>query len=78
MFLAAFAQGQGLGPVAASSLAAELTRRGWTNITVDPAVENRIAIKAWGKAGFRPTGRYSEDDGRKTVLMVYSPAPGQA
>ena len=72
MFLAAEAQGHGIGPRAARALALELTAAGWTPLQVDPAVENAVAIRAWEVAGFRPTGERGHDNGRETRLMVFA------
>ena len=44
---------RGLGPRAARMLLAHLaSARGWTDITVDPAIDNARAIRGWEKAGF--------------------------
>lgn len=44
---------RGLGPRAARMLLAHLAdARGWTDITVDPAIDNARAIRGWEKAGF--------------------------
>ena len=71
MFVAAHAQGRGIGPRAARALAAELTDRGWTPLTVDPAVDNPRAVRAWQAAGFVPTGEVGTDDGVATRMMSY-------
>jgi aminoglycoside 6'-N-acetyltransferase len=52
MFLIPDARGRGLGPDAARAVATELTRRGWTRVTVDPYTWNEEAVRAWRKAGF--------------------------
>ncbi|WP_432542595.1 GNAT family N-acetyltransferase [Kineococcus sp. SYSU DK002] len=71
MFLAAHAQGRGLGPAVARALAAELTRRGWRDLTVDPAADDLRAVRAWRRAGFVPVaGR--PGDGSGELLMVYA------
>lgn len=75
MFLAASAQGQGLGPRAARALAQALTSLGWAPLTVDPAVDNPRAISAWIAAGFVPTGELGTDDGCATRVMRFEPAP---
>lgn len=74
MFIAADAQGQGIGPRAARALATALASRGWTPLTVDPAVDNLRAISAWSAAGFVPTGEYGVDDGKATRIMVFAPS----
>jgi aminoglycoside 6'-N-acetyltransferase len=73
MFLSSAAQGHGLGSTVANALAADLSERGWSNLTVDPAVENEKAIRSWARAGFTPNGAFGEDDGRKTQIMVFKP-----
>lgn len=62
MFLAPSERGRGYGPDAARALAAELRRRGWTRITVDPYCWNEAAIRAWRRAGFEPVERRPPDD----------------
>jgi aminoglycoside 6'-N-acetyltransferase len=52
MFLIPDARGRGLGSDAARAVATELTRRGWTRVTVDPYTWNEEAVRAWRKAGF--------------------------
>jgi aminoglycoside 6'-N-acetyltransferase len=71
MFLKPSAQGQGLGSAVARALASSLSRHGWDRITVDPAIDNRQAVRAWTKAGFVTTGEFGEEGGRKTQLMVF-------
>lgn len=49
--------GRGLGPDALGLLVKWLiTERGHHRITIDPAVANERAIRAYSKAGFRPIG----------------------
>ena len=74
MFIAAEAQGRGIGPRAAHALATELTRLGWTPLTADPAVDNHQAIKAWRAAGFEATGDLGEDEGKSTQIMCFAAA----
>jgi aminoglycoside 6'-N-acetyltransferase len=58
LFLATAAQGQGLGPDAIRTLAADLIdRRGHHRITIDPVANNTRATAAYVKVGFRPVGR---------------------
>ncbi|HET7531023.1 MAG TPA: GNAT family protein [Mycobacteriales bacterium] len=62
-------RGQGLGPEAVAVLAAYLVDvRGHHRLTIDPAVDNEAAIRAYAKVGFRPVGvlrRYERgEDGR--------------
>ncbi len=73
MFVAAGAQGRGLGPVVARVLAEELTARGWRGLTVDPAVDNVRAVRAWRRAGFVATGECGVDGGHATEAMVFTP-----
>ena len=74
MFLSGPAQGQGLGPLVARALASDLTERGWSNITADPAVDNRRAVRAWQKAGFVVSGEMGTEDGHQTQIMVFRPS----
>jgi aminoglycoside 6'-N-acetyltransferase len=71
MFIAAEAQGRGLGPRAARALATDLAARGWVPLTVDPAIDNPRAVKAWLAAGFVPTGQLGTDEGRTTQIMKF-------
>lgn len=58
LFLAASAQGRGLGPDAIRAVAADLIdRRGHHRLTIDPVADNARAIAAYIKVGFRPVGR---------------------
>jgi aminoglycoside 6'-N-acetyltransferase len=53
MVLLPSARGQGLGPEAARALVDYLIReRDWRRVTVDPALNNPAAIRAWARAGF--------------------------
>jgi aminoglycoside 6'-N-acetyltransferase len=46
-------RGRGLGPDAARAIIDYLIReRGWRRVTVDPALDNPAAIRAWARAGF--------------------------
>lgn len=57
LFLAERAQGRGLGPDAIRTLVCYLTtQRGHHRLTIDPAVENEEAIRAYEKVGFRRVG----------------------
>ena len=75
MFISAEAQGRGTGPRAARALALALTKRGWTPLTVDPAVENVRAIAAWRAAGFAATGELGTDGGNATQIMTFGATP---
>lgn len=58
LFLAATAQGRGLGPDAIRAVASDLIdRRGHHRLTIDPVADNARAIAAYLKVGFRPVGR---------------------
>ncbi|MDF9868748.1 hypothetical protein OKW18_000886 [Streptomyces pratensis] len=55
MVLLPHAQGQGYGPDVARALVRHLLAVvGWDRAPVDPEADNRPAIRAWSKAGFRP------------------------
>ena len=61
LFLAAHAQGQGLGTDAVRVLARYLIEeRGHHRLTIDPAADNVAAIRAYEKVGFRSVGRMRE------------------
>jgi aminoglycoside 6'-N-acetyltransferase len=67
IFLSEAFQGRGLGTDAVRTLARYLIReRGHHRLTIDPAVENKAAIRAYEKAGFRPVG----------VMRQYERLPG--
>ena len=58
LFLDASAQGRGLGPDAIRAVAHHLIRdHGHHRLTIDPAVDNEPAIRAYAKVGFKPVGR---------------------
>ena len=57
IFLSTEVHGRGLGTDAVRTLARWLVReRGHHRVTIDPAVENPAAVRAYEKAGFRPVG----------------------
>ena len=57
IFLSTEVHGRGLGTDAVRTLARWLVReRGHHRVTIDPAVENSAAVRAYEKAGFRPVG----------------------
>lgn len=65
LFLDPARHGRGLGTVAVARLVRHLIDdRGHHRITIDPAVDNEAAIRAYAKAGFRTVGvmRRSERD----------------
>ncbi len=65
------AQGRGLGPDAGRALAEQLARRGWDPITVDPALDNLVAIRAWEKAGFVSEGEWPDHPDGPSLRMVF-------
>lgn len=57
IFLSSDVHGRGLGTDAVRTLARWLVReRGHHRVTIDPAVENPAAVRAYEKAGFRAVG----------------------
>jgi aminoglycoside 6'-N-acetyltransferase len=57
VYLADSHQGRGLGTDAVRTLARHLIEeRGHHRLTIDPAVDNVAAIRAYEKVGFRPAG----------------------
>lgn len=66
IFLSAGVHGRGLGSEAVAVLAAYLIDgRGHHRITIDPAVGNAAAVRAYSKVGFRPVGvmrQYERDE----------------
>ena len=64
-------QGYGLGPEAGRALALELAARGWSPITVDPALSNLRAIRAWEKAGFASEGEWLDHPDGPALRMVF-------
>jgi len=74
MFMSAAKQRHGIGCRAARAVAVALTSRGWSPLTVDPAVDNLGALRAWGVAGFVATGESGTDDrGSTTRIMRFAP-----
>jgi aminoglycoside 6'-N-acetyltransferase len=76
LFLSERAQGRGLGTDAVRTIARHLVReRGHHRLTIDPAVENAAAIRAYEKVGFRPVGvmreywRLPDGEWRDGLLM---------
>ena len=66
LFLDPAVRGRGVGPEAIRRVVAMLFARGHHRITIDPAVENSAAIRAYEKAGFRRVGvmrAYERDAG---------------
>lgn len=65
LFLDPALHGRGFGEGAVRRVAAQLVEeRGHHRITIDPAVDNVAAIRAYEKAGFKPVGvmrRYERD-----------------
>nr|WSW70654.1 acetyltransferase [Streptomyces sp. NBC_00995] len=72
LVLVAAARGRGLGPDAARALTNHVCGTlGWQRVTVDPAVTNVRAVRAWERAGFRRVAGGSE-----CLLLEYRPTRG--
>src|SRR5207244_7129149 len=65
------AYGRGLGPDAGRALAQQLVRRGWDPVTVDPALDNLVAIRAWEKAGFVSEGEWPDHPAGRSLRMSF-------
>ena len=71
LFLVPEARGRGLGPDAARAAANFLLdHRGWTEVTVDPVVDNLRAIRAFERAGFSSQSEELDDETGKRVLRM--------
>jgi aminoglycoside 6'-N-acetyltransferase len=71
MFLVPEARGRGLGPDAARAAASFLLdQRRWTEVTVDPVVDNLRAIRAFERAGFSSQSEKLNDETGKRVLRM--------
>ena len=72
MFLVPGARGRGLGPDAARTASSFLLdQRGWTEVTVDPVVDNLRAIRAFERAGFsRESGELDKETDKRVLRMV--------
>ena len=71
MFLVPEARGRGLGPDAARAASSFLLdQRGWTEVTVDPVVDNLRAIRAFERAGFSAEDEELDDETGKRVLRM--------
>jgi aminoglycoside 6'-N-acetyltransferase len=71
MFLVPEARGRGLGPDAARAVASFLLDQwGWTEVTVDPVVDNLRAIRSFERAGFSPQREEIDDETGKRVLRM--------
>ncbi|TXS44681.1 GNAT family N-acetyltransferase [Streptomyces sp. OR43] len=72
LVLVAGARGRGLGPDAARALTNHVCGTlEWQRVTVDPAVTNVRAVRAWEKAGFRRVPGEGE-----ALLLEYRPTRG--
>ena len=75
IMLAPSHQNQGVGPEALRRAIRTLIERGHHRFTIDPALDNRRAIRAYEKVGFKPVGvlrKYwldSEGNWRDGLLM---------
>jgi aminoglycoside 6'-N-acetyltransferase len=80
LFLVPAARGRGLGPDAARALVRYLVEvRGWRRVTVDPAVDNARAIRAWGKAGFLYERDWPDHpDGPAVLMAIDAEAAGES
>jgi len=56
IFLASSARGRGYGRAALRLLVDHFVERGHHRFTIDPAVENEAAIRAYAAIGFKPVG----------------------
>jgi aminoglycoside 6'-N-acetyltransferase len=77
MFLIPSARGRGIGPEAARLLARYLLDDvGRARVIVDPYLWNELAIRAWGRAGFRGIEEREPDEDRRDpwLLMVFEEA----
>jgi aminoglycoside 6'-N-acetyltransferase len=71
MFLVPGARGRGLGPDAARAAADFLLdHRGWSEVTVDPLVDNLRAIRAFQRAGFTPEDEELDEETGKRILRM--------
>jgi aminoglycoside 6'-N-acetyltransferase len=72
MFLIPEARGRGLGPDAARAMVDYPFReQGWTEITVDPLIDNERAIRAWARAGFVAEREDTDEQtGKPSLIMV--------
>jgi len=71
LFLVPEARGRGLGPDAARAASRFLLdQRGWTEVTVDPVVDNVRAIRAFERAGFSPQSEELDGETGKRVLRM--------
>jgi aminoglycoside 6'-N-acetyltransferase len=71
MFLVPGARGRRLGPDAARTASSFLLdQRGWTEVTVDPVVDNLRAIRAFERAGFSRESEELDKDTDKRVLRM--------
>jgi aminoglycoside 6'-N-acetyltransferase len=67
------AQNQALGPDAVRTLADYCrTELHWTEITIDPAIGNRRAIRAFEKAGFTRVRQFEDEDGTHLLMEFRS------
>ncbi|HEY3073197.1 MAG TPA: GNAT family N-acetyltransferase [Candidatus Limnocylindrales bacterium] len=71
MFLAPEARGRGFGHDAARAASRFLLdRRGWSEVTVDPMVDNIRAIRAFERAGFSSQREELDDETGKRILRM--------
>ena len=71
LFLVPSARGRGLGPDAARAAARFLLdERGWTEVRVDPVVDNVRAIRVFERAGFSAENEELDDETGKRILRM--------
>jgi len=63
---------QGIGSAALRAFAERLVRQGYRTIVIDPDPENRRAVRAYERAGFRAIPRLLDRTGG-TLIMQYEP-----
>ena len=67
--------GRGLGSLMVRTFVAELfADPEVTKVQTDPSPQNRRAIRAYEKAGFRPLGEIDTPDGRALLMICERPA----
>jgi aminoglycoside 6'-N-acetyltransferase len=78
MFLVPEARGRGFGHDAARAASRFLLdRRGWTEVTVDPMVDNIRAIRAFERAGFSSQREELDDETGNRILRMVIRREGQ-
>lgn len=70
--------GRGLGPLVLQAFARRLFAEGAPRLIIDPDLDNRRAVRAYEKAGFRAYGRHAGEDGTTLLMEMAAPASEQA